>query len=108
MKLNRKPRAVELVVSGIMLFAISCLALAESKNIVVEGKSGSCYARDMALKLAHISAVNNAHEECSSIGSNWRYDRESFSGYEQCKPCGSSKEYACFVTQALFVCRTRK
>lgn len=83
-------------------------SFADNRSITEGGSSDMCHAREIALDLAHTDAFNNAHETCAALGDNWKYDKELFAGYEQCTPCGSSKEYKCKVTQAKFVCRTRK
>ncbi|WP_339451608.1 hypothetical protein [Pseudomonas sp. JAI120] len=88
------------------LFSVG--SFADNRSITEGGSSDMCHAREIALDLAHTDAFNNAHETCAALGDNWKYDKELFAGYEQCTPCGSSKEYKCKVTQAKFVCRTRK
>ena len=81
------------------------IAFADTQVVVAEGSTEACYARPMALKLAHTGALNDAHRECDALGAEWRFGKLQFAGYEQCKQCGSSGEFTCKVTQATFVCK---
>lgn len=83
-------------------------AYAEIKTVVVTGESEVCYARESALNLANIHAKNIAHDECYSLGSDWRYVGNKFPGYSQCFQCGKSDQYKCKVTQAVFACESMK
>lgn len=83
-------------------------AYAEIKTVVVTGESEYCYARESALNLANIHAKNIAHDECYSLGSDWRYVGNKFPGYSQCFQCGKSDQYKCKVTQAVFACESMK
>lgn len=96
--------------TGLIIIAstFSAGAFADTRGITEVGRNDACQLREVALKLAHTDAVNNANKTCAALGDNWRYDKELFSGYEQCTPCGSSGEYKCKVTQAKFVCKTKK
>lgn len=109
--LNKKNPLKALARSACALIAMSICSfsvLADNRNITEVGKNDACQTRSVALDLAHRDAVHNAYESCAALGDNWKFDKELFAGYEQCTPCGSSGEYKCKVTQAKFVCRTRK
>lgn len=79
----------------------------ERRTVVGQGKTEACYDRDYALKLAHIAADNDGHDECYALGPRWRFSKRTFQGYEQCARCGSSNEYRCAVTQAAYLCVQR-
>ena len=87
---------------------LSSAVYADTKIIVMNGKNDACQVRETALKSAHLDAKHQANDECYELGDNWKYDQEVFSGFEQCNQCGSSGEYKCEVTQAKYMCRTRK
>lgn len=81
------------------------IASADTQVIVAEGSTETCHSRSIALKLAHTDALNDAHRECEALGTEWRFGKMQFAGYEQCKQCGSSDEFGCKVTQATFICK---
>ena len=89
------------------LVIISSSAYAREEAIVAEGDSGTCFSKDQAIKLAEIAADLNAKDQCYSQD-GWRYGRMQFRGYINCKPCGNSGEYKCYVTQASHTCKTSK
>jgi uncharacterized protein YfaP (DUF2135 family) len=80
-------------------------SLADTQVVVAEGATDTCHVRSIALNLAHTGALNDAHRECEALGTEWRFSKLQFAGYEQCKQCGSSGEFSCKVTQATFICK---
>ncbi len=97
-------RTLKLGVFGLLALT-GALTLAETRNVVGEGSSEACWLkRETALKIAHTASTNDAHDECRALGPGWRYGKKTFAGYEQCFPCGSSKELRCKVTQSVHTC----
>lgn len=92
------------VFASCLLFLFTLLANAETKTVVGEGDSFTCYKREESLKLAHSAADSDGRDACNALGADWRYSRREFAGYEQCRQCGSSKEYICYVTKATYQC----
>ncbi len=99
------------LVAGALLSAAAAFPAAAGErfqNVTAEGDSGTCWSRSTAMKFAHSNTRNDAQTECRSLGAGWSLDHEKFSGYEQCRPCGSNGEVKCAVTQAVYVCVNRR
>ena len=88
----------------LLLAVCSTPVYAETKTVVTEGATSTCFGtRDFALNLARTAATNDAHEECHALGPGWSYTANQFPGYEQCKSCGSNG-FTCNVKQAVYIC----
>lgn len=85
--------------------AIVSNTYAATKRVVVEGSSDICFRREIALNLAHSTALNHAYSECYSLGKGWAYSKIAIPGYEQCFACKDPQQFICKVTQATYECR---
>lgn len=88
---------------ALMLATLSA-AGAETRDIVAEGTSETCWGRERAVDQARVHAKNDAHAECRALGKGWSYGSQSFAGYVQCNRCGTSEEFRCTIKQTVHTC----
>lgn len=89
---------------GGLLMIVAAGVVAATQNVAAQGDSGTCWRRDTAMKMAVTATKNDAREECRALGRGWRMQEEKSSGYPDCRPCGSSGEFKCQITKAVYSC----
>lgn len=90
-----------------LLMTVAANVVAATQNVAAQGDSGTCWRRETALKMAIRTTKNDAWQECRALGPGWRVQEEKSSGYPDCKPCRSSGEFKCQITQAVYSCFKR-